>query len=101
MSTKFCRGIVFVCLTTITLSGCNAVDSFGSRALQYNEEAAHTKSSTILLNILRSTYRLPLQFTEFTTTTGQSFAQGQLSATVPLTHRIHDGRWLASPLGAG
>jgi hypothetical protein len=75
-----------VCLvSSLFLSGCGAVDNFQPRALQYNQEAATTKSNTILLNILRAGYRLPLQFTEYTTATGQSFLSGQLSATLPVS----------------
>jgi hypothetical protein len=68
----------------IALSGCAAVDHFEPRALQFNQEAANTKSNTILLNIVRAAYRLPFQFTEYTTTVGQTFASGQVAATLPV-----------------
>ncbi|WP_257164785.1 hypothetical protein [Bradyrhizobium sp. SRS-191] len=81
--TNILRGVapsVILCL----VSGCGAVDHFEPRALQYNQEAATTKSNTILLNILRAAHKLPLQFTEYTTTVGQSSLTGQIAATVPV-----------------
>jgi hypothetical protein len=80
---RILRGTSFI--GAMFLSGCGAVDNFQPRALQYNQEAANTKSNTILLNVLRAAYRLPLQFTEYTTATGQSFLSGQLSATLPVS----------------
>src|SRR5690242_17092048 len=69
---------------SLSLGGCSAVDNFEPRALQYNQEAAATKSNTILLNILRAAHRLPLQFTEYTTAVGQSSLNGQVAASLPV-----------------
>jgi hypothetical protein len=82
---KHCVGRNLAALMVgISVSACGAVDNFEPRALQYNQEAAATKSNTILLNILRAAHRLPLQFTEYTTAVGQSSLNGQISASLPV-----------------
>ena len=67
----------------IPLGGCAIVDQYGSRAIEYNDQAAASKSSTILLNIMRAAYREPLQFTDLSTVTGLASAQGSLNASIP------------------
>jgi hypothetical protein len=66
-----------------TLGGCAVVDQYGSRATEYNEQTAASKSSTILLNILRAAYHEPLQFTDISTVTGTASAQGSINANLP------------------
>ena len=71
-------------LSLLTFGGCAIVDQYGARAIEYNEQTAASKSSIILLNILRAAYREPLQFTDVTTVTGTASVQGGLNATIPL-----------------
>ena len=78
-----CSAVLAISVST-ALAGCAAVDHFEPRAHQYNKEAASTKSNVILLNILRASRRLPLQFTEYTSAVGQSFLSGQVAATIPV-----------------
>lgn len=67
----------------LALAGCAAVDSFGSRALTYNRQAATIKEQQLMLNVMRAAYREPLQFTAFTQVSGQSSASGTLGFTLP------------------
>src|SRR5690242_14216537 len=98
----FARNTRYACvLAASLLGGCSAVDSFQPRAPQYNQEAANTKSNTILLNGLRAAYRLPLQFTEYTTATGQSFLSGQLSATLPVSAPVASRTFSLNPQVTG
>jgi hypothetical protein len=76
--------LAFTHLSLVAVGGCAVVDQYGARAIEYNEQTAASKSSTILLNILRAAYREPLQFTDVTTVTGTASAQGGVNATIPL-----------------
>ena len=67
----------------ILLGGCAIVDQYGSRAIEYNEQTAASKSSTILLNIMRAAYREPLQFTDLSTVTGLASVQGTMNTSIP------------------
>jgi len=71
------------CLAT-TLAGCGLVDDFGPRATTYNLQTSDSKSSTILLNLLRAAYSTPLQFTDVTTVAGTSTLTGTSSGTIPI-----------------
>jgi hypothetical protein len=71
-------------ITLQTVSACAIVDQYGSRAVQYNDEAAVTKSSMILLNILRAAHAEPLQFSDMTTVAGTSTLSGTASGTLPV-----------------
>ena len=68
----------------LAVAGCSGADSFGPRAMEYNEEAAASKSSQILLNIVRAAYRYPLQFTDLSTVTGQATASVTTGSSLPL-----------------
>ncbi|MGH6825898.1 hypothetical protein [Methyloceanibacter sp.] len=68
-------------LSIILLCGCGIIDHFGPRATHYNDETADAKSAAILLNILRAAYSNPLQFTDVSTVSGQSTANGSLGAS--------------------
>ena len=70
-----------VLVVLLGLAGCAAVDSFSSRATTYNQQAETIKESQLMLNVMRSAYREPLQFSDFTQVTGQ--------ATVSGTARLH------------
>jgi len=65
------------------LAGCAAVDSFSSRAMTYNQQAETIKESQLMLNVMRSAYREPLQFTDFTQVTGQATVSGTAAFTLP------------------
>lgn len=65
------------------LSSCTVADQYGSRAIDYNKEASKSRSSTIVLNVLRAAYRQPLQFTDLSTVTGTASASGTLGAAIP------------------
>jgi hypothetical protein len=79
------------------------IDRFEPRALQYNQEAASTKSNTILVNILRAEDWSPLQFTEYTQVTALSSLTGQVSGQLPVaTVPANAGRtWLVNPQVSG
>ncbi|MEI9417447.1 hypothetical protein [Mesorhizobium sp. Cs1321R2N1] len=67
----------------LLLSGCMVADQYGSRATNYNGEAAYQKSSTILTNIIRAAYREPLQFTDLSTVTGSASASLTMGGSLP------------------
>jgi hypothetical protein len=77
------RAVMNICL--LTLTGCSVVDQYGPRAVTYNEEASSSKSSAILLNVLRAAYRQPLQFTDMSTVTGTASIGASFTGTsIPL-----------------
>jgi hypothetical protein len=69
---------------SLVSSGCAAVDQFGDRAVAYNIEGERTRNQLLLLNVIRSAYRKPMQFSVLTTVTGTATATGGLSAVLPL-----------------
>ena len=77
------RALRFAAPAFALLSGCAAVDSFGSRALNYNRQAAGIQEQELLLNVMRAAYRAPLQFTAFTQITGQAGISGTAAFTLP------------------
>ena len=70
-------------LFTSTLTGCATVDSFSSRATQFNLEAEQTQNEVLLLNIVRSSMRRPREFTALQTVSGTASASGGLSLGIP------------------
>ncbi|HEY4848387.1 MAG TPA: hypothetical protein VIH87_11520 [Methylocella sp.] len=78
-----CSAAAIATFFLTTLGGCAVVDQYGSRAIEYNEQTQTSKSSTILLNILRSAYHEPLQFTDVSTVTGTASAQAGINAAIP------------------
>lgn len=66
------------------LSSCTMTDTFGSRAVAYNQQTADSKSTSVLLNIIRAAYTRPLQFTEVTTVSGQGSAAFAIGSNLPL-----------------
>jgi hypothetical protein len=70
-------------LLAMSLAACALMDDFSGRAVTYNAEASSQRSSTILMNIKRAAYRLPLQFSDVTSVTGTASIGGELGAEVP------------------
>ncbi len=75
------RALTVASASLATLAGCAIVDQYGPRAVTYNEEASSSKSSGILLNIMRAAYREPLQFTDMSTVTGTATASATVTGT--------------------
>lgn len=65
------------------LSACAATDTFSPRASTYNTEADDLGNELLEVNILRAAQRLPLQFTDITTITGQTTAGGSIGYSTP------------------
>jgi hypothetical protein len=79
------RNAVFVCAAALLgAGGCALVDQFGGRASDYNFQTANARNATILGNIVRAAYSLPLEFTDVTTLAGTASAGATMSATVPV-----------------
>jgi hypothetical protein len=78
-----CSTVVMAAFILTSLGGCAIVDDYGSRAIEYNEQTATAKSSTVLLNILRAAYHEPLQFTDLSTVTGTASASAGINASIP------------------
>ncbi len=72
-----------IVLFAVSLCGCAAIDQFSPRAQDYNRETAESKSNQILLNVVRSAYSQPLQFTEVSSVSANASVNGTLAATVP------------------
>jgi hypothetical protein len=73
--------IALLSVLTILLAGCAVVDQYGPRAVTYNEQESSSKSSSILLNVLRATYRQPLQFTDLTQVLGSASVSASVTGT--------------------
>jgi len=78
-----------ICLTVVSalLTGCASVDSFGPRAITYNQQMQQSRKALILQNVLRAAYDQPLQFSETSTVTGQASAQGSITSSLPFVGR--------------
>jgi hypothetical protein len=66
------------------LSGCEPIDVYAFRAIQYNFEAEETQNQVILLNIVRSSLHRPMEFTEITNIVGANSASGSLGFGFPI-----------------
>ena len=77
--------ILQLCAVALSLSACSAADSFGDRAVAYNVEAERARTQTMLLNIVRSAYRKPIQFTDLTSVSGSASASGGFGSTLPFS----------------
>jgi hypothetical protein len=73
--------LLLAILCAISIGGCTVVDQYGPRAVTYNQEESSSKSSSILLNILRATYRQPLQFTDMSQVLGSASAGATITGT--------------------
>ncbi|HEX9444933.1 MAG TPA: hypothetical protein VGA73_12475, partial [Candidatus Binatia bacterium] len=66
------------------LSGCVASTMITSRAVGYNKVVEDTNNQTLLLNVVRASYRHPMYFTGLTLLRGsQSVQAGTGNVTVP------------------
>src|SRR4051812_16540026 len=73
-------GRALLLASAMSLGGCAAIDHFGPRTVQVNQETSNAKSKAVLVNILRAAHGLPLQFTDVTTVTGS----GSLDASLEI-----------------
>ncbi|MVT55291.1 hypothetical protein GPL17_33200 [Bradyrhizobium yuanmingense] len=64
------------------------MDQFSPRAQDYNHQTASSKSNQILLNVVRSAYSQPLQFTDVSTVAGTASVSGTLGETIPFPLNI-------------
>jgi hypothetical protein len=93
------RNVVFVCATALlSAGGCALVDQFGGRASDYNFQTANARNATLLGNVVRAAYSLPLEFTDVTTLAGTASAGATMSATVPVPTN-HAGAIAAQSVG--
>jgi hypothetical protein len=72
-----------IILLVTSLFSCVVVDNFAHRSVDYNLQAENSKNKNFLLNVVRSAYRKPLQFTDLTTLTGQATASVTGVFTLP------------------
>src|SRR5262249_7268122 len=72
-------GVAALLLTPMLL-GCAIIDSYSGRAVDYNREAEQAQEQVLLLNIVRASLRLPMQFTSLQSITGSANVNGSVSA---------------------
>jgi hypothetical protein len=71
------RDAAMVAAFGLWLVGCSfPSDYFGQRAVEYNREAEQSTQKALLLNIVRASKRLPMQFTGLQSVTGTSSSSG-------------------------
>lgn len=93
-------GLWLVVLSGI-VTGCGIVDQYGSRALTYNVEAEQAQNQAVLLNIVRSYKRYPMQFTALGSVQANSSVQGGISLSIPFGGRVSGSDVLsANPSGS-
>jgi hypothetical protein len=74
----------FAVAGSLVSSGCAVVDQFGDRAVDYNIQGERARNQFLLLNIIRSAYHKPMQFSVLTTVSGTATASGGLFSVLPL-----------------
>src|SRR6266568_9399632 len=82
-----CRAALAAGLALASLAGiggCAVVDQYSGRAVVYNLEAEQAQEQALLLNVVRSSLRRPMQFTSVSNIVGSATATGNASLTVPL-----------------
>jgi hypothetical protein len=82
-----------------SLSGCALIDTFASRSEAFNHQASESRSSVVLLNIMRSAYAKPLQFTDISTVTGQGSIGASIGSNLPVSVRgpTTSQQWFIQP----
>ena len=65
------------------LSGCALVDEIGDRAVTYNRQSLEAQNAGLFLNIVRASFRQPMQFTAITSVAGTSGASSTFSLSLP------------------
>ena len=73
-----------LCCAAMLLSSCAATDSYSSRAKTYNTESNNLGNEMLLLNVLRASHRLPLQFTDLQSVSGTTTAAGSIGLSTPV-----------------
>src|SRR5262249_38080407 len=70
-------------LGLLLLSSCTVVDEFSPRAITYNLAAERAQNQALLLNVVRSSLRRPMQFTTVQSVTGTASEGGTVQLTLP------------------
>ena len=93
-----CRAAV--ALLCLALPNCAIVDQYSDRATMYNVEAEQAQEKALLLNIIRSSQRRPLQFTTVTSIVGSASLTGTggYSGPVNVPFRASGGSGSYPPL---
>jgi hypothetical protein len=99
------RGVRVTChlavvLLCLGLPNCAIVDQYSDRATTYNVEAEQAQEKALLLNIIRSSQRRPLQFTTVTSIVGSASMTGTggYSGPVDVPFRVSGGSGSYPPL---
>jgi hypothetical protein len=80
--------IFLLCL----VGSCTSIDQFADRIVDFNVETEKARTRVLMLNILRSAYRKPLQFTDVSSITGQATISGSISAILPMQGKLGAGQ---------
>ena len=70
-------------LGVFVLISCAAVDEFSPRAITYNLASERAQNQAVLLNVVRSYLRRPMQFTTVQSITGTASESGNIQLTLP------------------
>jgi hypothetical protein len=74
-------------LGILLFGSCTAVDEFSPRAVTYNLAVERAQNQTLLLNVVRSALRRPMQFTTVQSVTGTASESGTVQLTLPFGNR--------------
>ena len=85
MRARIYRILPFVAAIALAqvLAACAIIDSYSSRAVDFNREAEQAQEQVLLLNIIRASLRRPMQFTSLQSVTGSGSASGSVQAAGP------------------
>jgi hypothetical protein len=82
---KILRSIPLIAF--LSVASCTAVNEFSQQAITYNLAAERTQNQTLLLNVVRSSLRRPMQFTTVQSVTGTASESGTVQLTLPFGNR--------------
>jgi hypothetical protein len=71
----------------LLFGSCTAVDEFSQRAVTYNLAAERAQNQSLLLNVVRSSLRRPMQFTTVQSVTGTASESSSVQLTLPFGNR--------------
>ena len=88
-------------LAAAALVGCQVVDDFSGRAVDFNLQAEQAQEQALLLNVIRASLRRPMQFTGLQSITGTASISAGSTLSLPFGEATHRPKGAVSPDVAG